>query len=120
MLPPWSNGSIGSAEMKRGLQSLTSRRNSTRFGNRHLPLTHIYPTKTRRHRTPLSGPDTFFASQCRADCVISMAGFDLRQAQVLKDANCVFVSIRSFERPTIRQNNVCLLALIHRLVKPFL
>jgi hypothetical protein len=34
-----------------------------------------------RHRAPFSGPGTLFASQCWADCIISMSGFDLRQAQ---------------------------------------
>jgi hypothetical protein len=29
----------------------------------------------------IGGPDTFFAGQCWADYIISMSGFDLRQAQ---------------------------------------
>jgi hypothetical protein len=36
-----------------------------------------------RHRAALSGPGTFFAGQCWADYIISMAGFDLRQGQPL-------------------------------------
>jgi hypothetical protein len=34
-----------------------------------------------RYRAPLSEPGTLFAGQCWADCIISMSGFDLRQAQ---------------------------------------
>src|SRR6266699_7021043 len=35
----------------------------------------------RRYRASWSGPDTFFADRSWADCITSMSGFDLRQAQ---------------------------------------
>jgi hypothetical protein len=43
----------------------------------------------------IGGPGTFFAGQCWADYIISMSGFDLRQAQGLR--------MRLKRRPLLRQ-----------------
>src|SRR5229473_5940373 len=39
--------------------------------------------RMRPYRVLLRGQDVFFAAQSSGDCITSMAGFDLRQAQVL-------------------------------------
>src|ERR1700730_159064 len=64
------------------------------FGERHLrhvllsymnyyneTRTHLSLLKMRPYRVLLRGQGVFFAAQSSADCITSMAGFDLRQAQ---------------------------------------
>jgi hypothetical protein len=38
----------------------------------------------RPYRVPLRGQGVFFAAQSSADCITSMAGFDLRQAHLFR------------------------------------
>ena len=64
---------FGERHLRHLLRSYTTYYNGTR--------THLSWIRTRPYRVLLRGQGVSFAAQSSADCIICMAGFDLRQAQ---------------------------------------